>query len=220
MGTALFYCCGCLSSSVDITLAPTRYCPNIDQNVQDLGCKQTQQFRCPSGTGQVFWLLYSTRVARASKKTPTRMHKLSEKTPLPSKDVILKYVANRIQINHLICKLTMNDQEFLDKVTSHSHTPDYSYVEKKQCQLQCTEEDTGQSFSCTQHMRKQIYELSSMLFGTVRLETHMCHFRLYKCVCTTRLPLPKAWFLSRSNDATLSKWKGLCWYLCNCQEAL
>ena len=61
----------------------------------------------------------STRVARASKKTPTRVHKLSEKTPLPSRDVILKYVANKIQINHLICKLTMNDQEFLDEVTSH-----------------------------------------------------------------------------------------------------
>ena len=26
--------------------------------LEDLGCKQTQQFRWPSGTGQVFWLLY------------------------------------------------------------------------------------------------------------------------------------------------------------------
>ena len=57
MGTALCYCCGCLSSSVDITLAPTRYCPNINQYVQGFGCKQTQQFGCPSDTGQVFWLL-------------------------------------------------------------------------------------------------------------------------------------------------------------------
>ena len=62
----------------------------------------------------------STMVARASKKPPTRVHKLSEKTPLPSRDVILKCVANKIQINHLICKLIMNDQEFLDEATSVS----------------------------------------------------------------------------------------------------
>ena len=61
----------------------------------------------------------STRVACARKSTPTKVHKLSEKTPLPSGDVILKCVANKIQINHLIFKLIMNNQEFLDEATSH-----------------------------------------------------------------------------------------------------
>ena len=60
----------------------------------------------------------STRVARASKKIATRVHKLGEKT-LPSRDVILKCVSNKIQINHLICKLIMNDEEFLDEAKSH-----------------------------------------------------------------------------------------------------
>ena len=57
MGRALCYCCGCLSSSVDITLAPTRYCPNINLYFQDVGWKQIQQFGRPSGTVQVLWLL-------------------------------------------------------------------------------------------------------------------------------------------------------------------
>ena len=61
----------------------------------------------------------STWVASASKKTPTRVHKLGEKKPLPSTDVILKCVANKIQINHPICKLIMNYQELLDEATSH-----------------------------------------------------------------------------------------------------
>ena len=52
-------------------------------------------------------------------------------------------------------------------------------------------------------------------------ETHvLCYTRWYRCVCTILLPLPKAWFLGWSNDWTLGEWKGLCWYLCNSQEAL
>ena len=61
-------CCGCLGSSVEITLAPTRYCPNVNLYVQDLGCKQTQQFRCPSGTGQVLWLLCQEQHKGSSRK--------------------------------------------------------------------------------------------------------------------------------------------------------
>ena len=114
MGTALCYCCGCLSSSVDITLAPTRYCPNINLYFQDLGCKQTQQFGCPSGTGHVLWLL-----CQEQHKVQVRKPQLECINSLPSRDVILKCVANKIHINHLIYKLTLNDQEFLNEATSH-----------------------------------------------------------------------------------------------------
>ena len=101
-------------------LGPTRYCPNINLHFQDLGYKQTQQFGCLVLDRYFeYSARSSTRVARASKKTPTRVHKLGEKKTLPSRDVILKCVANKIKINHLICKLIMNDQELLYEATSH-----------------------------------------------------------------------------------------------------
>ena len=60
----------------------------------------------------------STRVARAGKTAPSRVHKLSAKTPLPTRDAVLKCVANKVQLNRLILELIMNHQEFLDNVTS------------------------------------------------------------------------------------------------------
>ena len=60
----------------------------------------------------------STRVARAGKTAASRVHKLSAKTPLPTRDAVLTCVANKVQLNHLILELIMNDQDFLDKVTS------------------------------------------------------------------------------------------------------
>ena len=60
----------------------------------------------------------STRVARAGKTATTRVHKLSVKTPLPTREAVLKCVANKVQLNRLIWELIMNDKEFLDNVTS------------------------------------------------------------------------------------------------------
>ena len=146
----------------------------------------------------------SARVARASKKTPTRVDKLSEKSPLPSRDVILKCVANKIQINHLICKLAMNDQEFLDEATSHywlfisgeeaMPTTVYRGTHRTELQLYSTHEEAD------------IRIVKHALWSCETRDTCLCHFRWYRCVCTTLLPLPKAWFLSRSDHGTLEQW--------------
>jgi len=52
----------------------------------------------------------STRSARAS--ATTRFH-----TPLPTRDSVLKYSANKIQLNTIIYKQILDDQDFLQDVT-------------------------------------------------------------------------------------------------------
>jgi len=78
---------------------------------------------------------------------PSCVRKLSTNTPLPPRDAVLKCAANKVQLNQLICELIMDDQEFLDKVTSTYHlvvsavkpVPTVVHKGKKRAELQLSE---------------------------------------------------------------------------------
>lgn len=59
----------------------------------------------------------STRAARDGKTGPSRVYKLTAKSPLPSRDAVLKCVANKVQLNLITCEQILSDQEFLDEGT-------------------------------------------------------------------------------------------------------
>ena len=61
----------------------------------------------------------STRRGRAGNTAHTRVHKLSLSTPLPSRYSVLKCVANKTQLNHLITEAILEDDCFIAKVTTH-----------------------------------------------------------------------------------------------------
>ena len=66
-----------------------------------------------------FSIKSGTRANRAGKAGVSRVYKLSAKSPLPPKDAVLKCVANKVQLNRVICGQIMNDQDFLDKHTQN-----------------------------------------------------------------------------------------------------
>ncbi len=56
--------------------------------------------------------------ARATRAESVRYHKLGLDTPLPTRDAVLKCVANKQQLADLICQGLLSDSEFLSRNTS------------------------------------------------------------------------------------------------------
>ncbi len=61
----------------------------------------------------------STRATRST--TSARVHKLNLKSPLPSRDSVLRSTHNKVQMNHLICEHILTDRDFLRHATQDHH---------------------------------------------------------------------------------------------------
>ena len=60
-----------------------------------------------------------TRAARGMKLS--RVHQLNLKSPLPARDSVLKCTQNKVQLNHLLCRQILNENNFLKNITQDHH---------------------------------------------------------------------------------------------------